>query len=414
MSPSPALPIPFAPRWRALSLALLALALPAHAVDQPSSYPGCASRQVSVAPGGTVRVDLSRCHAFGLGEVATPPEHGTATPGDGDPVDSYVYTHTGAPGAASDRFVVLDDNSDYIVVNVALGGTASPLVAIPATLPAMYAGLAFHQRLQAEGGTAPYRYQLATGALPAGLALADGLITGTPTQRGPYSFSLRVQDAAGASALRSYSAAVLPAPLSVTPRGLTAVQGAPFRQPLQARGGVAPHQFALEPGASLPPGLSLSPAGVLEGTPEGSPARYTVRVRVTDASGGSGRHFEVEALSLSVVPQVDGQPRLSIALAPVAVAEDEGAALVYTVTRSRVLPEPTVVTLSVGGSARLQGLGRVRIPAGQASATFRVTPLADDRPEADETVVLGIAPGEGYQVGSPSSAQGILVDDDLP
>ena len=46
---------------------------------------------------------------------------------------------------------------------------------------------AYTARIEAEGGRAPYRFELATGAsgLPAGLALepATGVLSGTPTQR---------------------------------------------------------------------------------------------------------------------------------------------------------------------------------------------------------------------------------------
>lgn len=49
--------------------------------------------------------------------------------------------------------------------------------------------------LAAAGGTAPYTYSAATGALPAGLALSpSGNITGTPTDPGPHSVRLTITD----------------------------------------------------------------------------------------------------------------------------------------------------------------------------------------------------------------------------
>ena len=41
------------------------------AVGQSSTYPGCATRNVVVPWGGTVNVNLTTCHFFGLGVVST-------------------------------------------------------------------------------------------------------------------------------------------------------------------------------------------------------------------------------------------------------------------------------------------------------------------------------------------------------
>ena len=50
-----------------LGLAGLLVAGGAMAVDQPSTYPGCAQREVSVDWGAAVEVDLAGCQSFGLG-----------------------------------------------------------------------------------------------------------------------------------------------------------------------------------------------------------------------------------------------------------------------------------------------------------------------------------------------------------
>ncbi|WP_290890991.1 hypothetical protein, partial [Arenimonas sp.] len=124
----------------------LALLLPgaALAVDQPSTYPGCATRSVSVPWGGSVAVDLKDCHTFGLGVVSKPPAHGQATPGANVPLDGYRYIHGGATpaGGGRDRFVVLDDNSDTIMVTVTIAppAAASGITLTPAALPPLQAG----------------------------------------------------------------------------------------------------------------------------------------------------------------------------------------------------------------------------------------------------------------------------------
>lgn len=68
-------------------------------------------------------------------------------------------------------------------------------------LPSASVGVAYTGALVVGGGTAPYVFSVVAGALPPGLALsAQGLLTGTPTQAGTYSFTVRVTDSTGAMA----------------------------------------------------------------------------------------------------------------------------------------------------------------------------------------------------------------------
>ncbi len=392
-------------------LSTLVWATAATAVDQPSTYPGCATREVSVAWGGSVRVDLATCHSFGLGTVSQAPAHGTTSPGDTDPVDSYTYHHKGAApaGGGSDRFVVLDDNSDLITVKVTIAAATSSLTATPAELPALQAGAGIDLALGGSGGTAPYRYQLASGALPKGLTLsADGRLSGTPTERGAFSFGLRLQDARGTSATRSYGGIVLPAPMAIASATVTLEPGVEISQALTVSGGLAPHRFALEPGPQLPAGITLSGEGVLGGRSTAAPGNYPVTVRVTDSSTGTGRHFELETVTLTIA----GPPSVAIVVSPAAVAEDGGIPLVFTVTRSARLSTATVVNLvpaGIGGAP-----ATATIPPGASGVRLVVTPTADPTPEPDEVVAFGIAPGAGYTVGAPARAKGTIRNDDTP
>jgi hypothetical protein len=70
------------------------------------------------------------------------------------------------------------------------------LVPVAVVLPAGSIGVAYSETITAQGGTAPYSYALSTGSLPPGLALSSsGVISGTPTAAGTYSFSVGVTDA---------------------------------------------------------------------------------------------------------------------------------------------------------------------------------------------------------------------------
>ena len=56
--------------------------------------------------------------------------------------------------------------------------------------------VAYSQTVQATGGVIPYTWSLASGTLPPGLGLnpATGVISGTPTKQGNWSFTVRVRD----------------------------------------------------------------------------------------------------------------------------------------------------------------------------------------------------------------------------
>ena len=85
-------------------------------------------------------------------------------------------------------------------LNGPVGIAAVPVVTVttPSPLPDARIGQAYSQSLAATGGTAPYTWALATGALPAGLSLSSaGVVSGTPTARGTFAFSVAVTDSAG-------------------------------------------------------------------------------------------------------------------------------------------------------------------------------------------------------------------------
>ncbi|EGD09904.1 putative Ig domain-containing protein,Calx-beta domain-containing protein [Xanthomonas vesicatoria ATCC 35937] len=109
----------------------------------------------------------------------------------------------------------------------------------------------------------------------------------------------------------------------------------------------------------------------------------------------------------------------SIAVSPASVAEDGGTNLTYTVTLTN--PSSTAVSIgfSIGGTATSgTDFAAVNsplvIPAGQTSGSIVIDPTADATSEPDETVVITLSAGSGYVVGSPNSATGTIVNDDVP
>src|SRR5262249_5421273 len=56
--------------------------------------------------------------------------------------------------------------------------------------------------------------------------------------------------------------------------------------------------------------------------------------------------------------------------------------------------------------------GTVTFAAGSTKATVTITPTADTVPEPDETVILTLTSGTGYNAVSPTSATGTILNDD--
>ncbi len=74
------------------------------------------------------------------------------------------------------------------------------------TLPAGALGSVYSQTLKSSGGTAPYSWTLASGALPPGLSFSSsGAITGTPTSSGTLTFTVQATDAASTSVTQVFS-----------------------------------------------------------------------------------------------------------------------------------------------------------------------------------------------------------------
>lgn len=52
----------------------------------------------------------------------------------------------------------------------------------------------YSKQLAASGGTPPYTWSVTQGALPSGLTLLNGVLSGTPSAAGGFTFTVRVAD----------------------------------------------------------------------------------------------------------------------------------------------------------------------------------------------------------------------------
>jgi hypothetical protein len=181
----------------------------------------------------------------------------------------------------------------------------APTVTISqSSLPAGAPGASYSQTLTASGGTSGYSFAVTAGALPPGLSLSSsGALTGTPTAGGTFNFTVTATDSSTGSGpytgSRALSLTINAPTISLTPASLAAATaGTAYSQTLGASGGVGPWSYTVASG-SLPPGLTLSSAGALTGTPTAG-GTFSFTLRATDSSTGSGPYSGTQAYSLTV------------------------------------------------------------------------------------------------------------------
>lgn len=173
----------------------------------------------------------------------------------------------------------------------------APLVLATEELPDAFLATPYAQILDVSGGRPPYTFNLASGTtLPVGLSLSsNGVISGTPLiSGGNFGFIVRVTDASGRQASRSYSldvnatggADIPPPPLAISTTSLPSGKaGEPYIAVLQAQGGTTPYTWT-EVGTN---GVGFAVAGTGMGTVTAvsAPAAgsYNVVVRLSDNAG---------------------------------------------------------------------------------------------------------------------------------
>lgn len=249
----------------------------------PGATVGAAYSQNFTASGGTAP------YTFAVFAGALPP---------GVSLNTATGALTGTPTAAGTfNFTVrATDAGSYSGTKAYTLVVAPPITVIaPLTLPDGAVAAAYNQTITASGGISPYSYTVTAGALPAGLTLdnSTGALSGTPTAGGTFNFTLT---AAGSSTgtgaphtgSRAYALVIAP-PTVVLPatnlaNGNVGISYSGTLNP--ASGGTAPYSYAITAGA-LPPGVSLSAAGILSGMPTAA-GTFNFAVTATDASTGSG------------------------------------------------------------------------------------------------------------------------------
>lgn len=173
--------------------------------------------------------------------------------------------------------------------------TCSVITILQTTLPNMAVGVAYGLTITASGGTAPYRFSLTAGALPAGMTLtAAGALAGTPTTAGTSTFTIRGTDANGCFAAASYTM-VIPTVVTLQPPGpplnfLATLVGTSVYLGWEAPNtGGAPTSYTIEAGSVIGAAnlATLSTVTTTYSASNVGAGTYYLRVRAVNAAGSS-------------------------------------------------------------------------------------------------------------------------------
>jgi hypothetical protein len=154
-------------------------------------------------------------------------------------------------------------------------------------LPWASPNVPYSSRVMVAGGTAPYTFSKPTGTLPVGLTLdtTTGIISGTATGSGSYTFAIGVTDTVRGYAEKEFTIELI-SPLQITAATLpSGQQGIAYSSSITATGGKTAYSFSVASG-SLSSGLTLATSGALSGTPRES-GTFTFTAKLTDATGAA-------------------------------------------------------------------------------------------------------------------------------
>jgi uncharacterized repeat protein (TIGR03803 family) len=219
---------------------------------------------------------------------------------------SVVLTgHTYAMPVSGGTFMVtVTDGGGAARLRASSTLSVNPAVQITtATLPGWTQGLAgYSQTITATGGTGSFVFS-SSGTLPPGLTFSSaGLLSGTPSAAGTYSFSATASDSYGGTAGTPYTVTINQA-VAITTTSLPdwTMNGPPYLQTISATGGTGSLTFSSS--GSLPAGLSLSTAGVLSGTSTAA-GTYSFTVVANDMVGAAGSQSYTVTINPAVtIPQ---------------------------------------------------------------------------------------------------------------
>ncbi|TAL45490.1 MAG: hypothetical protein EPN91_02430 [Salinibacterium sp.] len=200
---------------------------------------------------------------------------------------TFTITATDANGCTGHREYVLAPDCPAITIT---GST------VAATL-----GTAYSRTFGATGGASPYTFST-SGSVPPGLSIdsSSGVLSGTPTTSGTYTFNVIVSDDNGCPGEKEFEIVASCPGITVSPSSISGVTvgAALATTTITASGGTASYTFAVTSG-TLPTGTSLSSGGSLSGSTTASGV-FSFTITATDAYGCTGSR----AYNVTICPTI--------------------------------------------------------------------------------------------------------------
>ena len=186
-------------------------------------------------------------------------------------------------------------------------------------VPVGFVGEPYNHKFDGAGGCGPglpYQFRILNGSLPPGLTLSkDGRVSGTPTVAGTWNVWIELSDqnppeapwCFPKTAEREFQFVIVPGVALTTASVPPGTIGAAYSAGLTLEGTTSATWSVSE--GQLPPGLTLSPAGVIAGIPT-TAGTYTFTIRAGDERRAARRSYTIAV-----------RPPLAITAAPVPAAE---------------------------------------------------------------------------------------------
>ncbi len=305
--------------------------------------------------------------------------------GSGLLVGNTNFNVAGTPTAiAAGNFTGGDGRGSLVVgfgsagnIQVLAGSAPVPTVSCFALAPLYNTGSGFSNTCTAANGIGPYTYSIGSGSFPPGtppftINTATGVISGTPTSAGTYTYTIQATDSdtppqIGVSSTQTL---VIQVPLSIINANLlpVATVGVDYGQVAVVTGGTGPYSCTVNSGAP-PNGMTFTPAGcLLSGTPTDT-LGGSLNIRVADSKSNS--------VSGSVFVTITGLPS-SVALTQTAGTNPTTFGTAASITATVTPSTATGFVQFYNGSTLLRTVTvssgtAVFSIAGQAAGVYSIT-----------------------------------------
>ncbi len=213
----------------------------------------------------------------------------------------------------------------------------------------------FTGTLTASGGTS-YRWKKKSGTLPPGLKLSSTtkdkvILSGTPTEAGKFTFTLKVTDESGATASEKFTIKIAEKPIVSGDLTAKGVIKKPYSSSVKVSGGTSPYVWTKS--GTLPKGLELVSSSTgskltLKGTPT-TAKEYTFTLKATDKNGAiASKKFTVTVTKPTISGTLTASGNVKKSYSSSLTVS--GGTSPYTWTKSGTIPAGLKLTYNTKGT----------------------------------------------------------------